>query len=118
MPEMAQHCALRECPFGAQESYFLSLLLREAGGHDLAEQPQDLLVPQRAVISLAGHAQNLRLAFRPVKVDRTSLLGLRDAYELRLARTITDELVDLLVNRVYPGAYLVQIEGGGGTSLR
>src|SRR3569833_970962 len=118
MPEMAQHRALRECPFGAQESYFQRLLLREAGGHDLAEQPQDLLVPQRAVITLAGHTQNLRLALRPVKVDRASLLGLRDAHELRQARTVTDELVDLLVDRVDPGAYLVQIQGGGGSSLR
>ena len=45
--EMLQHGGLGERALGSQECDLERLLLREARGHDLAEQPRDFLVAQR-----------------------------------------------------------------------
>jgi hypothetical protein len=47
VPEVLVHRLLRERALGTEEPDLQRFLLREAGRHDLAEQPQDLLVAQR-----------------------------------------------------------------------
>jgi hypothetical protein len=70
--EVLEHGRLRESAFGAQERDLERLLLGEAGGHDLAEQPCDFLIAQRPAIARERLAQNLRLALGAVEIDRFS----------------------------------------------
>ncbi len=85
MPEVLVDRLLRERALRPEEGDFQRLLLREAGGHDLAEQPQDLLVPQRPLVPLERGPQHLRLALRPVEVDRMPVRVLGNADLLRAA---------------------------------
>src|SRR5690606_16596832 len=48
------------------------------------------------------HAQHLRLALRPVEIDRVPVGGLGDADVLCEPRTLVQQLVDLLVDRIDP----------------
>src|ERR1700733_10859880 len=112
MPEMSQDRGLGERTLRSQESHLQGLLLREAGGHDLAEQPQDLLIAKRSGVALAGHAQHLRFTLGAVEVDRTALTRLRDADQLRETRPIVDEAVDLFVDGVDLPADFLEIQSG------
>ena len=77
--EVLERRGLRERAFGPEETHLERLLLREAGGHDLAEQAQDFFGAQRTLVPLARHAQHLRLALGPVEVDRVAVGVLGDA---------------------------------------
>ena len=77
--EVLERGGLRERALGPEVTDLERLFLREAGGHDLAEQPQDFLGAQRTLVPLARHAQHLRLALGPVEVDRVAVGVLGDA---------------------------------------
>ena len=84
--EVLERGGLRERALGPEVADLERLFLREAGGHDLAEQPQDFLGAQRTLVPLARHAQHLRLALGPVVVDRVPVGVLGDAGLARQAR--------------------------------
>jgi len=69
MTKMPEHRLLCERALGPEERHLQRLLLRQAGRHDFAEQPHDLLVAQRARIARKREAQHLGLAFRPIIVN-------------------------------------------------
>ena len=77
--EVLERGGLRERALGPEVADLERLFLREAGRHDLAEQPQDFLGAQRTLVPLARHAQHLRLALGPVEVDRVAVGVLGDA---------------------------------------
>ena len=68
VPEVLEHCLLRERALGTEEPDLERLLLREARGHDFAKQPHDFFVAQRALVALERLAQHLCFALRPVEV--------------------------------------------------
>ena len=75
-PKCLSTAAWREGALGPEVGDLQRLLLRQAGRHDLAEQPQDLLVAQRALCALGAaqrHAQHLRLALGPVEIDQVAV---------------------------------------------
>ncbi len=111
---MLEHGGLAERALRTQKRHLEGLLLSEAGRHDLAEQPRDLLVAQRPVVPVQRLAQDLSLALRPVKIDRLPGGRLRDADELRQARTVIDEGVDLRIDPVDALADAAEIHGAGG----
>jgi hypothetical protein len=74
------------------------LLLGQAGRHDLAEQPQDLLVAQRTLVPLARHAQHLRLAFRAVEIHGVAVGVLGHAHLARETRAFVQQPVDARVD--------------------
>ena len=88
---MRQHRGLSEGGLGPEERNLQRLLLREAGRHDLAEQPHDLLIAQRAAVALARPAQHLRLTLRAVEVDRMAPAALGDADLLRKSRPLVQQ---------------------------
>ena len=69
MAEVLEHRRLRERALGPQIRDFQRLFLREARGHQLAEQAHHLLVAQRAVVALDDFAQHLRFALGTVELD-------------------------------------------------
>ncbi len=79
---MLEHRLLRERALGAEKAHLERLLLRKAGGHDLAEQPKDLLVAERpplAAVALERVVQHLGFALRSVEIDRVPVRVLRDS---------------------------------------
>ncbi len=111
VPEVLEHRLLRERALGAEVADLQRVLLRQAGGHDLAEQAQDFLVAQRAVlvlVALQRQAQHLRLALRAVEVDRVARGVLRHADLLREVRALVDQRVQLRVDAVDPLADLLE----------
>ena len=88
--EVLQHRLLRERALGPEKADLERFLLREAGGHDLAEQPQDLLVAQRTALArLRSSAMRSTCGFalRAIEVDGVPGGVLRNADLLReLAR--------------------------------
>ena len=104
MPEVLEHGRLGVGALGTEERDLERLLLREAGRHDLAEQPRNLLVAQRPAVALQRRPQHLRLAVRAIEIDRVAGGVLRDADLLGEARAAIDELLQLLVERVDFGA--------------
>ena len=72
MPEVLEHRLLGKGALRPEKAHLERLLLRETGGHDLAKETQDLLVPQRptlAAVALERLVQDLGFAFRPVEID-------------------------------------------------
>ncbi len=114
VPEVLQHRLLRERPLRPEECDFERLLLREAGGHDLAEQPYDLLVAQRPLIARDDVAQHLRLALGLVELDGAQLVRalLRYADLLCELRALVEERVDLLVDPIDVRANRAQVRSG------
>ena len=100
MSELLVHRRLRVGALRAEEGDFEWFLLRQAGGHDLAEQPRDLLVAQRAVVTLQRRAQNLRFAFRAVKVHSVTILMLGNANLPGQQRPPVDQFLQLDIERV------------------
>ena len=91
---------LRERALGPEVADLERLFLREAGGHDLAEQAQDFLGAQRTLVPLARHAQHLRLALRAVEIDGVAVGVLGDADLAREARAVVEQLVDARIHGV------------------
>src|SRR5438552_205487 len=100
MAEMSQDRCLCEGALGSEERHLQRLLLREACWHDLAEEAQDFLVPQRTRVALTGHAEHLGLTLGPIEVDSPTLAGLGNTNPLRQTRAVIDQLMDLLVDRI------------------
>ncbi len=87
-------------PSGPRKADLERLFLREAGRHDFAEQAQDFFGAQRALVPLAGHAQHLRFALRPVEIDGVAVGVLGDADLAREARAVVEQLVDARIHGV------------------
>ena len=98
--EVLEHGGLRERALGPEEADLQRLFLREAGGHDLAEQPQDFFVAQRTLVALARHAQHLRFALGAVEIDGVAVGVLGDADLPRELRALVEQRVDLRVDGV------------------
>ena len=75
MTEMLAHGLLAEGALGAEKADLQRILLRQAGRHDLAEQPHHLGIRQRPVVAIDHHAQHVRLALGPVIVDGRKALN-------------------------------------------
>ena len=91
--EVLEHGRLRERALRPEIGDLERLLLREAGGHELAEQPHHLLVAQRPVVALDDFAQHLRLALRAVELGRRRE-ALDDADLFRDARALGDQALE------------------------
>ena len=100
MAEMLERGGLRERALGPEITHLERLFLREAGGHDLAEQPQDFLGAQRTLVPLARHAQHLRLALGAVEVDGVAVGVLGDADLARELRAVVEQRVDARIHAV------------------
>src|ERR1700689_1966984 len=109
---MREHRGLRKSAFRSQKGDFERVLVCKTGGHDFPEQPQHLLVAQRALIALERHAQHLGLALRLVEINRMPRVGLRYPDELRKLRALVDERVDFLIDRVDPRPHVCQLDPG------
>ena len=80
-------------PSGPRKAILSGILLRQAGRHDLAEQPQHFFVAQgRALflVALQRQAQHLRFALRAVVVDGMARSVLRDPDLLRQQGALVD----------------------------
>src|ERR1700693_2651934 len=97
---MLEHGRLGESALGAEEGHFQRFLLCQAGRHDLAEQPHDLLVAQRAGIAFERAAQDFGLALRTIEIDRVAVSVLGNAGPLRESRSLIEQRVQLFVDRV------------------
>ena len=100
MPEMLENGGLCEGALGPEKPDLERFLLREACRHDLAEQPEHFLVPQRAFIAFLHGPQHFGLPLRTVVVDRGSQLPLGNADLLRVTRTLVDQRLNLPINGV------------------
>ena len=98
--EVRQHRRLRECALRPEEGHLERLLLRKTRRHDFPKEAQHLLIPQRPLIALAGHAQNLRLTLRHVEVRRMTGARLRRPDHLRKLGPFIDERVNLFIDRI------------------
>jgi len=99
MTEMLEHGGLRERALRPEVRDLERLLLSETRGHQLAKQPDHLLVPQRPGIALDDGAQHLRLTLGTVEFRRLAE-ALHFADLLRAARAIGDQRLDLRVDRI------------------
>ena len=109
---MLQHCLLRERAFRTEERDFERLLLREAGGHDLAKQSRDLFVAQRSLVALQRIAQHLRFALGFVEVGGAQAfraLGLADL--LRELRALVQEVVNATIDVIDAIADGIELRG-------
>ncbi len=104
MPEVLEHGGLGMGAFWPQECHLERLLLGETGGHDLAEQPGDFLVPQRPCVALERGAQHLGLALRPVEIDRVPVGVLGNAHLLRQQGPSIEQFLQLFIDRIDFGA--------------
>jgi hypothetical protein len=68
--EVLQHGRLRERAFRSQVRDLQRLLLREAGRHELTEQPHHLFVAQRSVVAFHNFAQDLRFPLGAIEICR------------------------------------------------
>ena len=68
--EVLEHRRLRERALRSEVRDLERLLLREAGRHQLAEQPHHFFVAQRPFVALDDLAQHLRLALGPIELGR------------------------------------------------
>src|SRR6187431_932275 len=127
MAEVLERGRLRERALGPEEGHLEWLFLREAGGHDLAEQAQDLFGAQGPLVPFARHAQHLRLTLRAVEVDRVAIGMLGNADLAREARAVIEQLVDARIHGIDFTAQFYDVErwrarcGSGfvtGTGLR
>jgi hypothetical protein len=100
MSEVLVNGRLRERALRAEISDFQRILLRQARRHDLAKQPEHLLVAQWTFISLQYRAQDFRLALGTVVVDGRAQVTLGDTHLLRVAGPLADQLLDLAVHLV------------------
>ena len=117
MPEVLVHGLLAEGALGPQVADLQRFLLGEAGRHHLAEHAHQHLVGERAVVAVHHPAQDLRLAFRAVVIDRRGELALGLADLVRPARALGDQRLDLLVDAVDLRADFTQVGLGGGLGL-
>ena len=96
--EILEHRLLRERALRPEVTDLERVLLGEARGHDLAEQPQDLFVPQRAalfLVALQRQTQHLRFAFWTVEIDGVAGLVLRDTDLLCQSGPLVDQRMQL-----------------------
>ena len=101
MTEMLEHRLLRERAFRPEERDLERLLLRQARGHDLAEQPHDFFVAQRSFVAFDAPCAAPALRVRACRSRPCS--GLRRAWTSRpAARTgaLVEQFVDALVDAV------------------
>ena len=103
---------LRVRAFRPEEADLQRLLLGQAGRHDLAEQPHQHFVVERAVVAIDDPAQHLRLALRTVVVDRRRELALGLADLVGELRAFGDQLLDLAIDAVDALAQCRQIRLG------
>ncbi len=99
-PKCLSAAVCENVPSGPRKADLERLFLREAGGHDFAEQAQDFFGAQRTLVALAGHAQHLRLALRPVEIDGVAIGMLGDADLAREPRAVVEQLVDARIHGV------------------
>ena len=109
MTEVLVDRLLRERALGAEEADFQRLLLGQAGGHDFAEQPHQHFVRQRAFVAIDHAAQDLRLAFGTVVIDRGRELALGLADLVRPQRAFGDQALDLVIDAIDLRAHRQQI---------
>jgi hypothetical protein len=100
MTKMLAHGLFAERAFRAKIADLERILLRQAGGHDFAEQPHHLGIRQRAVVAIHHHAQHVRLAFGTVIVDCRKPLALHLGHFPGPVGTLGDQLLDLPVDAV------------------
>ncbi len=103
MTELLVDRLLRERALRSEVGHLQGLLLREAGGHDLAEQSQDLLVAQRSAlltVAVEREPQHLRLALRAIEIHGMAGGVLGDAHLLREPRPLVDERMEFGIHRV------------------
>ena len=68
-PKCLSAAAWVKVPCGAQIGGLQRLLQGQAGGHDLAEEPRDLLAVQGTRVALLDPPQDRRLPLRAVELD-------------------------------------------------
>ena len=98
--EVLEHGGLGERALRTEECDLERFLLREAGGHDFAEQARDFLIAQRPVIALERLAQHLRLALRTIEIHGLAGCRLGDADQLREARPLVEQGVNARIDGV------------------
>ena len=102
VPEVLERRRLSKGAYRAQEGNVHGLFQRQAGRHDLTEQPRHFFSGQRPGVLFLDPAQHLGFAFRPVKENIFTGIG-RHFYMghfLRTFRPGTDQLHDLLIEGV------------------
>ena len=115
--EVLEHRLLAEGALRAEVTNLQRFLLRQAGGHDLAEDVHQHFVAERAFVAVHHHAQHLRLAFGTVIVHRGSQLALGLADLVGEARALGDQRLDLAVDAIDLGAYVGEGRSGRGFGL-
>ncbi len=111
MTEVREHRGLRERAFRSQERDLQRLLLRQARGHDLPEQPQQILGAQRPVVALLDHAQYLRFTLGTIEINGGAGSALGDAHLLGEPAAIAQQLLQLLIDGVDLRAHRAKIHG-------
>ena len=106
--EVLEHRRLRERAFRPEVRDLQRLLLREAGRHDLAEQPHHLFVAQRPVVAARRPCAAPVPRARADRNRRLAVDALRDADFLRAARPLGDQRLDALVDGVDLAAQLLR----------
>src|SRR5690606_22364018 len=104
---------LAEGPLRTKETDLERLLLRQAGGHDLAEQAHHFLVAERALVAVDHAAEDLRLALRPVVVHRRGQLALGATDLAGITGALADQFLDRAIDGVDAPAHLRQLGPGG-----
>ena len=99
--KLFEHGGLGERTLGAEKSHFERFLLRETGRHDLAKQPNDLLVTQGTLVALERLAQDLGLALGSVEIDGLARSGLGDADQLCKPRALVEQTLNARIDSVY-----------------
>ena len=112
--EVLEHGLLRERSLGPEEADLQRFLLRQASRHDLAEQAQEHLVRERAVVAIQDAPQHLRLALGAIIVNGRLQRTFRRADAARPAGALGDQGLDLPIDAVDALARLRQ----GGNGLR
>lgn len=103
MAEVFHGGGLGEGPFRAEVGHFQRLFERQAGGHDLAEQPRHLFIVQRPLVTLHDALEHRGLALGAVEHRRLAFrqrCGLDLGHFLGATGALTDQLEDFLVEAV------------------
>jgi hypothetical protein len=98
--EMLERGRLGKGAFRAQKRDSQRFLQRQAGRHDLAEQPGHFLVAERPLIGFDHPPQHLRLALRAVKIAAGAGRLFERADLLRATRPFGDQRLNLPIQRV------------------
>jgi len=100
MAEVLERRGLGEGALGAEEADLERLFLREAGGHDFAEQPQDFFRAQRPLVPVARHAQHLGFALGSIEIDRVTVGVLGHPDLARELRALVEQRVNARIDRI------------------